>query len=35
MFSTNTIFEYFDLQLFESIGAKSTDTRGGGGNHLE
>lgn len=23
MFSTNTVFEHFNLQLFESIGAKS------------
>lgn len=28
MFSTNTVFEYFDLQLFESIGTKSTDMGG-------
>lgn len=33
MFSTNAVFEYFDLQLFESIGTKSTDM--GGANHLE
>lgn len=32
MFSTVTVFEHFDLQLFESIGANSTDM---GANHLE